>query len=517
MVKKYFDFINENLEFLLESDVKYSEKFRKVLKKIGGSVSDALLDLENKDYPIQSNYFDITDGNDTISFTPDRKVKELLDKNANKWRYAESGRNIDPNEKYQYLWDGLGLKREERNNEPQIGTMGTLGKEFISPASGKKFVVFIPDNEEYKPIGVNMEALRLGPGDSETNFFTLSRQTIRVGRGIRALLNTAKVKVADKDVEEFVNKYKSTIDALNDIFSHFDIVKGDEISHWYNYSNYELGTNRGTLGSSCMADVDENFFDIYCNNPDKVSLVLYKSPDNSDKIKGRSLVWLLDDGKMFMDRIYTHEDSDVELFRQFAKKNGWYCKYRNASGSEGSAFDKDGNKVELKLTVTLKAERHDKYPYLDTFKYYSPSTGIISNNSTEKSYCLEDTDGGYTNCDTCDGDGRIECEECNGSGNRDCNNCDGDGRIDCNNCDGDGDFECSTCDGDGFKKDKDGNILKDSEGENIKCPDCHGDGKVECEECDGGGRRDCPDCDGDGNYECGECDGRGTVECPECQ
>lgn len=552
MVKKYFDFINENLEFLLESDVKYSEKFRKVLKKIGGSVSDALLDLENKDYPIQSNFFDITDGNDTISFTPDRKVKELLDKNANKWRYAIAGKYASGEEKFNYLWEPLGLERREVS-EPPVGSMGTIGKETISPTSGKRFVEFIPDDTNYRPFPVNADALALG-GEGNTNFFTLSRQTIRVGRGIRALLNTAKVKVADKDVEDFVNKYKSTIDSLNDIFSHFEIVKGGDIAHWYNYSNYEKGTDRGTLGSSCMADVNDNFFDIYCGNPDKVSLVLYKSPDNSNKIKGRALVWLLDDGKMFMDRIYTHEDSDVELFRQFAKKNGWYSKYRNASGSESKAFAPDGSEVQLRLVVTLKPQRHSKYPYLDTLKYYSPNTGIISNGSTDGAYCLEDTDGGYTNCDTCDGDGRVDCDECNGSGTRECQECDGDGDYECNNCNGDGDFECDRCDGDGFEKDSNGDPIKDltwndgkgnvvicntieealeklkvknpevqldqvkqGESKNRKCTQCNGNGRTECEDCSGDGRRPCRECDGDGSYECRECDGRGSVDCPECQ
>jgi len=516
MVKKYFDFINENLEFLLESDVKYSQKFRKVLKKIGGSVSDALLDLENKDYPVQSNYFDITDGNDTISFTPDRKVKELLDKNANKWRYADSGRNIDPDSKYQYLWDGLGLDRDERAGEPPIGTMGTIGKEFISPASGKKFVVFIPDNTEIKPIGVNIEALRLGPGeDSENNFFEFSRQTIRVGRGIRALLNAAKIKVVDKDVEDFVNKYKSTIDAMNDIFSHFEIVKGDDIAYWYDSSRYEMGTDRGTLGSSCMAEVDEDFFEIYCDNSDKVSLVIYKSPDDSKVIRGRALIWKLNDGKTYMDRIYTHEDSDVELFRQFSKKNGFYYKKRNASGSESTAIAPDGSEVQLDLTVQLSTRRCDKYPYLDTLKYYNPKTGVISNNKSKGCLTLEDTDGGTAECDTCGGDGEVECEECNGRGNVDCEDCNGRGEVDCENCDGEGDFECELCDGDGLKKDKDGKIIKDAEGNEVKCPKCD-DGRVKCAECRGSGRGDCETCDGDGDVDCPECDGNGTHSCPEC-
>jgi hypothetical protein len=516
MVKKYFEFINENLEFLLESDVKYSEKFRKVLKKVGGSIADALLDLENKDYPIQSNYFDIADGNDTISFTPDRKIKEILDKSNNMWRYATSGRNIDPSEKYQYLWDGLELNRNDTGGEPPVGTMGTIGKEFISPSSGKKFVVFIPDNKEYSPIGVNIEALKLGLGDKEINFFNLSRQTIRVGRGVRALLNTAKIKIADKDVEDFVNKYKSTIDAMNDIFSNFEIISGYDISYWYDYNKYEKGTNKGTLGSSCMADVDDNFFDIYCENREKVSLVIYKSPDYSDKIKGRALVWKLNDGKMYMDRIYTHEDSDVELFRQFAKKNGWYYKKRNASGSESTSIDPEGNQVELNIVVKLNPGKHDKYPYLDTLKYYNPKTGIITNNKSEGFLTLEDTDGGSVECDTCNGNGTIECDECYGRGEITCRACDGDGEDDCDECGGNGKNECEECDGDGILKDRNGDPIKDSDGNDKKCPLCKGNGDIKCDECGGDGKKTCSDCYGNGEYECRECRGNGEIDCPEC-
>ena len=49
MLKKYFDFINESLELILESDVVYSDKFRLALSKIENPVSKSLLDVENKE------------------------------------------------------------------------------------------------------------------------------------------------------------------------------------------------------------------------------------------------------------------------------------------------------------------------------------------------------------------------------------------------------------------------------------------------------------------------------------
>ena len=506
MVKKYFDFINESIEILLESDVRYSEKFRKVLKKIGGSVSDALLNIENKDYPVQSNYFDVTDGNDTISFTPDRKVKEILDKNKGKWAYMISGKYLSAESQFQYLWDALDVEREDVG-EPPVGTMGTIGKEATSPRSGKRFVVFIPDDTNYKPIPVNIDALSIGGGNSD--FFKTSRQTIRVGRGIRAILNSAKAKVTDKEVEEFVNKYKATIDSLNDIFSNFELVNGDSIAEWYNYERYEKGTEKGTLGSSCMADVNSNFFDIYCSNPDKISLVIYKCPEDNSKIRGRALVWKLNNGKTFMDRIYTHEDSDVELFRQYAKKNNMYSKVNNSSTSSGNCFRPDDDlKENLNLEVSLKPGRYDKYPYLDTLKYYNPSSGLIHNDKGEGECELEDTGGGFSECDSCGGNGTMDCPDCNGNGEEECSECNGRGQVECSECEGTSEVDCDQCSGSG--------TTTNANGDDSECDKCDGSGKMECTKCDGDGETECRECNGRGEFECNNCDGNGTVDCPEC-
>jgi DnaJ-class molecular chaperone len=38
--------------------------------------------------------------------------------------------------------------------------------------------------------------------------------------------------------------------------------------------------------------------------------------------------------------------------------------------------------------------------------------------------------------------------------------------------------ECPTCKGDKYRKDKEGNFLKDNEGKKIPCPDCQGKGRV---------------------------------------
>jgi hypothetical protein len=47
--------------------------------------------------------------------------------------------------------------------------------------------------------------------------------------------------------------------------------------------------------------------------------------NTSDKIKGRAILWKTDKG-MFMDRIYTAHDSDLNLFKEFATKSNFGLK-----------------------------------------------------------------------------------------------------------------------------------------------------------------------------------------------
>ena len=85
MIKKYLQFINESndsLDMLLESNIVYSNKLNKVLTKINSPIAKRLLEIQNTDYPVTSNYFDISpDKNNSINFISDRKAKEILGEN----------------------------------------------------------------------------------------------------------------------------------------------------------------------------------------------------------------------------------------------------------------------------------------------------------------------------------------------------------------------------------------------------------------------------------------------------
>lgn len=469
MIKKYSDFLNENLEFILESNVVYSDNFRKAMTKIDSPVAKAILDAENNDLNVQANYLDIEfTKNDTITFTPDRKAQEILGDTKEVVRFIGSGggwlKHKDSNAK---LFAQLGYTFEEGSEpyKPNSRDLGEVVARVTSEQSGKTYawVKFKDNSGNDVGEGVyNVEKIR-AVDERIKKVWSTNRQEVKVGRAMRALLRAAGITTfADRDFEKFVNLYKATIDKMNDKFSYFEVVRGSDIHYWYDSSTYY--ERRGTLGSSCMSSAPDSWLEVYTANPE-VGLVIYKSMDDTDKIIGRALLWKLRDGKEFLDRVYTVNDSDVQLFRDYAKENGWYYKQYNNSSDSNQAVAPDGSNVNLDLTVNLTYASMDNFPYLDTLKYFNPRKKTISSEDTGGCYFLEDTGGDYSRpCDTCGGSGRMECDDCGGNGTVDCSNCEGSGHI------------------------------EDEEGNEIDCPDCDGDGTVECDNCSGRGTVDCYDC-----------------------
>jgi hypothetical protein len=503
MIKRYFDFVNESVELILESDVVYSKMFRTALTKIDNPISKILLDVENKDLPVSSNYFDIAKGkNDHLSVIPDRKAKEILGDTKEMVRFTGSGGGwLKHSEANESIFSKLGYVPEGEAYQPNSSEVGEIVSKITSETSGKVwcYVKFTSGKGVY-----NQEKLRV-VDERLKEVWIKNRQEVRIGRAIRALLNVAGENILDKDLEVFVNQWKATIDKMNDRFQYFDVVDGEDIGHWYHYSNYK--ERSGSLGSSCMSNVNTNYFDIYIKNVDVCKLIILRSIEDDTKIMGRALLWTLSDGKKFVDRIYTIQDSDVQLFRDYAKENGWYTKQYNSSSDSGRAIAPDGSLVDLgTITVDIISGMYEAYPYLDTLKYFKPREGTLSNVRTGRGdeYTLEDTSGELWRCEYCGGSGEQTCGNCDGDGSWECGNCDGEGTIDCSDCSGSGEAECSECDGSGKNGEED-------------CDDCSGSGKVSCDSCDGDGTNQCRRCDGDGREECDDCGGRGEHSCYECQ
>ncbi|NBP58051.1 hypothetical protein EBU71_16255, partial [bacterium] len=233
-------------------------------------------------------------------------------------------------------------------------------------------------------------------GSSEIGLFTKSRNDVSIGRFINKILPN---KYTQKEIEEFVNVFKSTKENKS---QRFELVDGDDINYWYSEDNYK--GNSGTLGNSCMKS-KKGLFEIYTENPDVCKLLILLE---DGKLIGRALVWKLfveedDDIKemeWFMDRQYTTEDSVVSKFISYAKENGWAYKTHNNHHSFDEVTFK-GERERVHMIVKLDNFRKiNRYPYMDTFRRYDPERGFLFNDDVredkyEGNFILNSTWGGY--------------------------------------------------------------------------------------------------------------------------
>ena len=337
----YQHFLNEQqlFEGLREMKFVLSPRFIEALVKINHVISDELIKLHNDlDSSQKQTFVDICeDKDDTITFIQANKATELL--------------GIDTEEKYA-KYDKSLLKNIRLSNP--------VYKQFRSEARIGRFI-----NNVF----------------GSTTFPASSNR-----------LDTGK----PNDVESFVRLYKATFNQ-DEKFALMEVVHGEDIAYWYNCDHYASDCD-GSMGGSCMASVGKSYFSIYVNNPNVGLLILYKNA-SKHKIKARAVIWELiePEGRTYMDRVYTNNSSDEEVFMEYAKKQGWL--YRNQRGYSYNSetidpLDNSKNRG-MTLIAQLQPRDHRRYPYIDTMVYYNPTTGKISNKERGMQYYLTDTGGGY--------------------------------------------------------------------------------------------------------------------------
>lgn len=399
----YTDFLTESkLELLLESELKLSKSFQNILKGIDSNLSKKIMDLSNKDIDTRYNYIDISqDENDSVTFIADSKAKEIIGEKDILFKVINSGKYLTGSIRNEKIYHRLNHERTDDVYKPEVGTIGKIIAETLG--SGTKIYCLFECTEGRdtgKRTILNREALE----EFDTSLkkvWTTNRNPIKIGRLVRALLRSGKITATDKEIEDFVNSYKSSIDILNDAFLKFDIVEGEKISELYSHKNYS--SMEGTLGNSCMADVESYYFHIYVSNPDVCKLVVLYDDDGSlsegkyksSKIKGRALLWTTREGDIFMDRIYTNNDSDVDLFKKFADKKGWW--HKKSQNSDRSFYAERGSETKEPIYVVDLQKWDDNFPYLDTLSYFNSGTGELSNDNEDISanYILNSTEGYY--------------------------------------------------------------------------------------------------------------------------
>ncbi len=407
-IYKYTEFLTENklTELIMESKVIFSKKFLNLLNRMRtNKIASDLLNIYSKDFNIQHNYIDITDNKEEVSFTPDRKVQEIIGGRPEVYQVNTRRQltHVNANKK---VFGILGYDDTKEYWQPDSGQKGLIKAETVGERTGKVFVLFEEltneEGEEKRYAVLNKDCLSLSDYD-DSHIWTTARNPIRIGRLVRPLLRSAGIAVVDRDIEEFTNQWKATYDFAADALKQFDIVKGDSISYWYNSDRY-LGGG-GTLNNSCMAEVEDFYFEIYTSNSQVSLVILYDDEGQlqdgkytSSKIKGRAILWdaeINGNNVKFMDRIYTTHDSDVELFKQYAQKNGWF--YKDSQSMTPREYITDGNsKSKYEIVVKVDNADCDAYPYVDTMCFCYTDSNELRNtqdDSDDSMRVLRSTEG----------------------------------------------------------------------------------------------------------------------------
>ncbi len=416
-ILRYGEYITEKAAFqmLLESKAVFSPKLVNLLNRMkSNKVASSILSFQSKDVEgIAQNYVDVTDSKDDFSFTPDRKVQQLIAGRPEHYKVINSGRYLTHSDRNNKIFERLGYDKTVRPNwAPDTGTILKVLAETQS-VSGNTYCMVeeVVDSGEQRIGVINKAAIELD-NDELAAIWKTSRNPVKVGRFARAFLSAAKVEFNDKDIEDFVNQYKATFDFAQNALAQFDIIKGNDIIHWYWVDQYQSGG--GTLNNSCMAEADSEWLYIYSKNKEVSLVILYDDNGTvtdgkytSKKIKGRAILWECkvngQDG-MFLDRIYTSQDSDVELFKQFAEKNGWfYKKHQTMSPDEKLT---NGTQDISRPNIVCKvsdANPSGYYPYMDTMCFINLNGDLVGN-----SVDAVDPDGEYSDSYD-DYDGPIRC------------------------------------------------------------------------------------------------------------
>jgi len=231
------------------------------------------------------------------------------------------------------------------------------------------FVNYISVSREDRGKISYLTSERTGAMDS-TEYWTSSRRfQAKPGAFVSKLFRD----VSPKDVEAFSTLFRNV---SNRVSVNLQVVKGERIRDFYYYEYY--ASESGSLGASCMRyEGCQRYMDIYVDNPGIVSMLAMVS--DFGQLVGRALLWDFD-GYKIMDRIYTINDEKFAFyFKEWASKNNYLFK-SSQNWFDTMSFEKIGDKKQsLKIDIKLPNADYRYYPYMDTFKFFDPNSGTLSN------------------------------------------------------------------------------------------------------------------------------------------
>lgn len=208
--------------------------------------------------------------------------------------------------------------------------------------------------------------LPTGKGDDAPDKWnSTQRITVRPARVIRSL----DPKCRDHEYETFLNRLRGQYIA-NAHQDRFRRVVGEEIRYWYSENSHAFDA----YVSSCMTYKKcQKYLDIYTENPERISLLVYLSLDQ--KLLGRMLVWITRKGTTIYDRPYG-KPYVLEALMAYAEAQGWRNAYR------------------AKYTIPLDNIDFKYYPYMDNMMYLNRARKEVRNYGNAGD--SEDSAAGYT-------------------------------------------------------------------------------------------------------------------------
>lgn len=202
-------------------------------------------------------------------------------------------------------------------------------------------------------------------------------QQQKIGKGVRYVLDCLGFQYSDQHIEKVVNIIKAQNTPLEIKLAS---ETGHSISELY---DTPAADHSGTLLDSCMRGHGDYYYDL--DESDKVDLAYCINPDG--ELVGRALVWTDIEGRRLMDRIYG-QDKTVQAFKNYAKEHGMYHKLNQTYDSKRDWVSPNGNEQTANFTISINMQDsidNEQAPYMDTFCFYEPQNGILSNSTREAS------------------------------------------------------------------------------------------------------------------------------------
>jgi hypothetical protein len=327
-------------------------------------------------------------------------ILEAVSRNEMRLHYSDEFRKLLTKVSKKMDWAKSLLAAEDSNQISDIYTLidVTEKNDTISFIQVNRILRAEPETKKYPDSDVYF--LSRGITNNKSNdFWNKGRTEIGIGRWVRRVIfDLHKSSISDSEIEKFVNQYKSIFDGGD---SSLELVSGEDIRKYYLHSNYE--SIKGQLGNSCMRYSNcQPYLDIYVKNPEVCQLLILRSDEDPEKIKGRALLWKIKipenyksgyqsyNGEYYLDRIYTINDSDRQLFQDWADEKN----IQHFNSNLG---------YNWRIFIQLGDYDYKYYPYMDTLKVYNRSTKVLSNDEDlwpgSGFIKIEETGGGYTSDD----------------------------------------------------------------------------------------------------------------------